>query len=407
MPTVNMDMHRAQDQYYTPKMPERQQMDEVQQFSSRVLPFVERLLSGENIQGLDAMQARQLMQAISPEQVHNMHLRGMEVDPNWYRQYIQPGVVDRDTFNTIQNYARGFYGTPFSTQAMDVVDQPIYQYGGGSPSWHQTLDRMRRTQGQAGWAGGQVFDPHRNAWVLDPSIAQEVMNEVVDNAGGVSSLDDPNLGAGVSGSVFNPEAAADDTGGSNRALNWITKGLLGGPWPTFTNLDTFNFGRSGPSDASEVDISLIEEILQRNLAGDQSGAQTTSRPTPQIGVGGANLTPSPGGLQPTAAPMAQAGSGDRRLKVTGGVTGQQQQAAPESSISAGPTNNLVQAASMLRMSPVQYGRVRDMIEEIIRDNQDVNQVLQVLNQFDITVDQLQSADPDLYTMISSAATSAR
>lgn len=160
------------------RSPQQQVADDYAQRYGQLLPFIERVLGGEKVEGITPLMAQQLMQYMTPTVVSGLADRGYQVDPNWYQNYIQPGRVNPETYAQIMNYAYSFGGSNvpenIKTQALSVFDQPVYQAAGYLPTHQQQMLQDQITRMRMGLQN-KVFDPYRGTWVDDPNIGFEAL----------------------------------------------------------------------------------------------------------------------------------------------------------------------------------------------------------------------------------------
>lgn len=149
--------------------PNEQAKQQYAQFQTQLLPFIQKVLSGERIEGMTPKTAQRLMEVLSPSVVQTMYDRGYNVNPNWYQQYIRPGTVNPNMYSSVMQYALGFANAPseLASQAMNVWHEPVYQVGGYVPSYMQQQLQNWDTQVRMAMQG-KVFDPYSGMWVEDP-----------------------------------------------------------------------------------------------------------------------------------------------------------------------------------------------------------------------------------------------
>lgn len=166
------------NQAYGLAAPNVQELERRQQTIQAMMPTIKKIISGERVEGIDPNMAMRLMGIVGPAELKNLHTRGMDVDPNWYQNYIQPGVVDPKTYNTIMDYSRafGFEDTPVALQGgfSQWGENPAYVLTNALPDYRQTMlndayNNMRMAM------QGMVYDPISNNWIYDTRLGDQMV----------------------------------------------------------------------------------------------------------------------------------------------------------------------------------------------------------------------------------------
>ena len=167
--------------------------------TNAIIPIVQKILSGEKVEGITPKLAQQLMGAFKPDDLINLQDRGWDVNPNWYQTYFQPGMVNPETYNNIMGYSGQFWGR------QDLPDQwlesgnvpwlpwteqsPYNLAMQGQPTYRQQL--MQNTYDRARMAmQGQLLDPVAGEWRYDPDIALAAFLDLVGKLGISQSVED-------------------------------------------------------------------------------------------------------------------------------------------------------------------------------------------------------------------------
>lgn len=182
---ANNDLNR--NYMYGLAMPSQEQQNQALQNRVDVMPFVERILSGEQVQGVTPKMARELMGIITPEVLGNFAARGYDVNPNWYQNYIEPGRVHYNTYNDIFNYAAGvseLEDVPdyMRIRAMQALNNPVYQRAGAAPTYYQQMMQDNETMMRMNYQG-QVYDPWTGGFRMDPSVEGQIFAQSMQNSG--------------------------------------------------------------------------------------------------------------------------------------------------------------------------------------------------------------------------------
>ena len=252
--------------------PSQQDQDAYTGLADQMMPVIQRLLSGEKIDGITPNLAQRLMGIATPEVARTMHDRGMQVNPNWYQNYIQPGTVNPSQYAAINNYARGFNNenmpAELAMQGTSVLNQPTYQMGGAIPSYRQSQlqnqDTMQRLSDR-----GEVYDPYAGRTMLDPGI-QDQTARMGSAYAGVGPSYDSQFGI----DFRDPQAAyRSNINASNTIGNQALAGLVTGgdtrQLPTMQNQQQQQQG-------------TVEQILQllMNLGIDPASLQQPKQTSP-------------------------------------------------------------------------------------------------------------------------------
>ena len=86
--------------------------------TNAIVPIVQKILSGEKVEGITPKLALQLMDAFKPDDLINLQDRGWNINPNWYQNYFNPGMVNPETYNKIMGYSGQFWGKTRSAFAV-------------------------------------------------------------------------------------------------------------------------------------------------------------------------------------------------------------------------------------------------------------------------------------------------
>lgn len=164
--------------------PNSQDLERMGQQTQVLMPVVKRIISGENVEGITPKMAQRLMDIFKPDDLKNMYDRGLDVNPNWYQNYIQPGVVNPQTYNAIMNYSRAF-GAEDTPEALrggftQWGNDPSYTLTNALPNFRQTMLNDAYAQQRMGMQG-LVYDPYLNDWVYDPKIGDTMISMAMKN----------------------------------------------------------------------------------------------------------------------------------------------------------------------------------------------------------------------------------
>lgn len=183
---------------YGQVLPGEQYVKQEQEMAKALMPIVQSILVGE-ASGITPRAAEQLMGIFTPQVLGKMYDRGMEVNPNWYQNYITPGSVGPDRYARIMGYSRGFADLPEEALQAGFTSQwgpnPAYVYGGGgAPKYKQQLmqraiDRERLGMEALG------FDPFTGEVRATPDAERSALQSYLEATGMEPSLIGDDAGA--------------------------------------------------------------------------------------------------------------------------------------------------------------------------------------------------------------------
>lgn len=171
---------------YGQALPDQSYLEREKQMAEAIMPFITRLISGEHIEGITPRAAQRLMGIVDPQAIVSAYDRGLDVDPTWYSNYIQPGRVSPQTYSQIMDYSRGFMGMQPELAERGFASQwgetPMYSYSGGAPTYQQQLmdDAINR---QRLAMEGLTFDPYTQRFRYTPGAEEEIASRAAANLG--------------------------------------------------------------------------------------------------------------------------------------------------------------------------------------------------------------------------------
>ncbi len=167
--------------------------------TNAIIPIVQKILSGEKVEGITPKLALQLMDAFKPDDLINLQDRGWDINPNWYQTYFQPGMVNPETYNRIMGYSGQFWGRQDLPEQWlesgNVPWQPWTEQSPynlamqGQPTYRQQLMQNSYDRARMGMQG-YLLDPVAGEWRYDPDIALAAFLDQVGKLGISQSVED-------------------------------------------------------------------------------------------------------------------------------------------------------------------------------------------------------------------------
>lgn len=223
--------------------PQERLNDQVAQ-TNAIIPIVQKILSGEKVEGITPKLALQLMDAFKPDDLINLQDRGWNINPNWYQNYFNPGMVNPETYNNIMRYSGRFWGRDdLPSQWLESGNVPWQPWTEqspynlamqGQPTYRQQLMQNSYDRARMGMQG-QLLDPVAGEWRYDPDIALAAFLDQIGDLGIAQSIQD------------NPETR-------HWFLNWLGVGSEKAPKGTRSQLALNNTDSTLPTfNQPEVD----------------------------------------------------------------------------------------------------------------------------------------------------------
>lgn len=167
--------------------------------TNAIIPIVQKILSGEKVEGITPKLALQLMDAFKPDDLINLQDRGWNINPNWYQNYFNPGMVNPETYNRIMGYSGQFWGRQdLPSQWLESGNVPWQPWTEqspynlamqGQPTYRQQLMQNAYDRARMGMQG-YLQDPVAGEWRYDPGIALAVFLDQVGDLGIEQSVED-------------------------------------------------------------------------------------------------------------------------------------------------------------------------------------------------------------------------
>jgi hypothetical protein len=167
--------------------------------TNAIIPIVQKILSGEKVEGITPKLAQQLMNAFKPDDLINLQDRGWDINPNWYQNYFNPGMVNPETYNAIMRYSGSFWNRDdLPSQWLESGNVPWQPWTEqspynlamqGQPTYRQQLMQNSYDRARMGMQG-QLLDPVAGEWRYDPGIALAAFLDQVGDLGVEQSIQD-------------------------------------------------------------------------------------------------------------------------------------------------------------------------------------------------------------------------